>query len=65
MNREQCKGCAYFMAAGGGEPDSIKFCHYMLRTGQRRKVGENEICLSRTPKSRRACPPFVVPAQQA
>ena len=46
MNREQCEGCAFFKASRC-DPDAIKFCHYMYQTGQRRKVGENEICLSR------------------
>lgn len=59
MNREQCNGCAYFKAAGG-EPDAIRFCHYMLRTGQRRKVGENEICLSRRQSNFSLRKPFSV-----
>lgn len=64
MNREQCNGCAYFKSAAG-YPGTMKFCNYMLCTGERRKVGENEICLSRAEGKRRACPPFVVPAPQA
>jgi hypothetical protein len=49
MNREQCNGCVYFKSAGG-EPDAIKFCHYLLHTGQRRKVGQDDVCLSRSKK---------------
>ena len=49
MNREQCKGCVYFKSAGG-EPDAIKFCHYLLHTGKRRKVGQDEVCLSNSKK---------------
>ena len=45
MNREQCKGCVYFRS-GGGNPDSIKFCHYMLYTDKRRRVAEDGKCLS-------------------
>ena len=53
MNREQCKECVFFKSAGGA-PDAIKFCHFMLHTGQRRKVGKDgESCLSRTTHKRR------------
>ena len=66
MNREQCKGCAYFLAGGGGKKqhDTLRFCHYMLYTGERRKVGKKERCLSRTDKKRRMCAPFELPACQ-
>lgn len=64
MNREQCKGCAYFRRSGckGG---GFKFCHYLLFTGERRKVGENEKCLSKSNKVRKAVVPFEVYAPQA
>lgn len=65
MNREQCEGCAYFLTGGGGyRKDEINFCHYMLYTGKRRKVGKKERCLSRAEKKERACPAFVLPASQ-
>lgn len=65
MNRKQCEGCSYFIAgnyankAGAGE----RFCHYMLLTGQRRKRGEDDKCLSRTTK-RIKKPTFDIPIQQ-
>lgn len=67
MNREQCNGCAYFMTGGGGDSThtAFKFCHYMLYTAQRRKVGENEKCLSRAETRKKVTPAFVVPTQQA
>lgn len=52
MNREQCVGCAYFLAgrAANEAQNSERFCHYLLYTQKRRQVGENEICLSRREK---------------
>lgn len=65
MNREQCEGCAYFLGGGGGKDcNTMRFCHYMLYTGERRKVGENEKCLSRKGSQRKATNPFEIPAQQ-
>lgn len=63
MDREQCKGCAYFRA-GDGSPYTMKFCHHYLYTGIRRKVGANEKCLSKTKKARRLCVPFEIPPAQ-
>lgn len=63
MNREQCKGCAYFKAADG-TPGSIKFCHHYLYTGIRRKVGENEKCLSKSKVAKKLCLPFEAPFAQ-
>lgn len=66
MNREQCKGCAYFIAGAGGTKvhASERFCHYMLYTGKRRKVGENEKCLSKSKEAKKLCTPFEVPNAQ-
>lgn len=66
MDREQCKGCGYFMAGGGGlkQHESLRFCHYMLYTGERRKVGENEKCLSRAEKAKKLYSDFDVPVKQ-
>lgn len=52
MNREQCVGCAYFLAgrAANDATNGERFCHYLLYTNKRRQVGENEICLSRREK---------------
>lgn len=63
MNRKQCKDCAYFRSSAGGS--DMKFCHHLLDTGKRRKVGENEICLSKTKKSAKLCSPFEIPIAQA
>lgn len=63
MNREQCKGCAYFRTADG-TPYTIKFCHHYLYTGIRRKVGDEEVCLSKSKKARRLCMPFEAPIAQ-
>jgi hypothetical protein len=62
MNRKQCKGCAYFIGHNG---TGMKFCHYMLYTGKRRKVGEDEKCLSKSKTKKRVCEPFDVYAPQA
>lgn len=65
MNREQCEGCAYFLGGGGGrECNTMKFCHYMLYTGERRKVGKKEKCLSRMESKQKATNPFEIPTQQ-
>jgi hypothetical protein len=52
VNREQCRGCIYFIAGGGGQKVNLseKFCHHLLHTDKRRVVGEDEKCLSRTTK---------------
>ena len=63
MNRQQCKGCAYFKYCSGGT--GTKCCHYMLYTGKRRKVGENEKCLSKSKVLRKTSAPFEVYAPQA
>lgn len=65
MNREQCKGCAYFLDGGGGsKKGGYKFCHYMLFTGKRRAVGDCEECLSRSETKAKKHPAFVIPVQQ-
>lgn len=64
MNTEQCKGCGYYRTSSGAVGD-IHFCHHLLDTGKRRQVGENEICLSRAEKGKRACRPFQVPTAQS
>ena len=60
MDRKQCKGCGYFIAGAGGTKvaESERFCHYMLYTGERRKVGKNEKCLSRALKKAKERPSF-------
>lgn len=60
MNREQCVGCAYFIAPGGGKKqhETLRFCHYLLYTGKRRKVGKKEKCLSRALKKAKERPSF-------
>lgn len=63
MNREQCRGCGYFRS-GSGDQNGMKFCHHYLDTGIRRKVGENEKCLSKSKKARRLCLPFEAPIAQ-
>lgn len=63
MNREQCEGCGYFRTADGA-PNIIKFCHHYLDTGIRRKVGENEKCLSKSKEAKKLCTPFEVPNAQ-
>lgn len=63
MNRKQCKGCAYFIYGGGGS--GLKFCHYLLYTVERRKVGENDVCLSKSAKKKKVALPFDVYAPQA
>lgn len=66
MDRKQCRGCAYFIAGAGGTKvaESERFCHYMLHTGKRRKVGENEKCLSRARKAEKRISPFEIPVAQ-
>lgn len=65
MNREQCEGCAYFLGGSGGkECNTMKFCHYMLYTGERRKVGKKEKCLSRKGSHKKLTNPFEIPTQQ-
>lgn len=63
MNREQCRGCDFFLGGGGGQkaPEATKFCHYLLQTGQRRQVGENDVCLSRQSGTFKAKNPFYEP----
>ena len=63
MNREQCRGCAYFKT-GDGNPTGLKFCHHYLHTGIRRKVGENEKCLSKSKTAKKLCVPFEAPTAQ-
>lgn len=63
MNQKQCKGCAYFKDSAG--KGGFRFCHYMLYTGERRKVGENEKCLSKSKVRRKVAVPFEVYAPQA
>ncbi len=66
MNREQCKGCAYFAAGAGGTKAHVteRFCHYMLYTGKRREVGENEKCLSRAKTAQKKTSAFEIPIAQ-
>lgn len=64
MNREQCRGCGYFRSGSGDQNGSMKFCHHYLDTGIRRKVGENEKCLSKAKKAKKLCKPFDVPIAQ-
>lgn len=64
MNREQCRGCGYFRSGSGDHNGSMKFCHYYLDTGIRRKVGENEKCLSKAKEAKKLCKPFDVPIAQ-
>lgn len=52
MNREQCKGCRYFRGEGFAAYDAMNYCHHYLETGVRRKIGENEVCLSRVQRKR-------------
>lgn len=59
MNRKQCKGCDYFRSSAGGS--DMRFCHHLLDTGKRRKVGENEICLSKTKNGAKLCVPLEIP----
>lgn len=63
MNREQCEGCAYFRSANN-TPHTLRFCHHYLYTGIRRKVGENEKCLSKSKTAKKLCKPFDVPIAQ-
>lgn len=66
MDRKQCKDCGYFIAGGGGVKthDTVRFCHYMLYTGKRRAVGENEKCLSKSKKAEKLYSAFEVPVNQ-
>ena len=66
MNREQCKGCAYFIAASGLKRarSAERFCHYLLLTGERRKRGENDVCLSYSKTKRKAAKDFDIPISQ-
>lgn len=50
---EQCPGCFYFRGNYNNGAGVSRFCHYMLLTEKRRKIGENGECLSRTDKKRK------------
>lgn len=63
MDREQCEGCGYFKSVNDRR-DGIKCCHYYLYTGIRRKVGENEKCLSKSKTVKKLCRPFEAPIAQ-
>lgn len=66
MNREQCKGCAYFIAGNHSNKARAaeRFCHHLLLTGERRKRGENDVCLSYSKKRVKATKDFDVPILQ-
>ena len=66
MNREQCRGCGYFRTGNGdrGSKSGMRFCHHYLDTGIRRKVGENEKCLSKSKVAKKLCLPFDAPIAQ-
>lgn len=63
MDREQCKGCAYFKTAHGGN-GAYRFCHHLLDTGKRRQVGENDECLSWSKTAKKLCPAGEIPPAQ-